>query len=229
MSIHIRSELRAEIRRLIKDTSSDTTRQRWTDAVLNNRIDWANEDVVVNTACLQSRITTDITSGTAEYTLPADFLYAQEIKYKNSDGNWNMLQQITFRQLDLSDADWEGTNGTPSHYYIRRNVIGLYPNPDTSRTAALRIDYVERPDDLAGDTSYPYNAVTSLYPFHDLVVLRVAARCKEDEGVWVESDKLLGRYYAGIKQMTAKLGERFDDLRIMNIYEKVRAGPRRTR
>lgn len=226
-----RTALRTEIRQLINDTSVDTDRQRFSDTVLNTRIDDAQERIVQLTKCIESRITTDITAGTSEYDFPAEFLIETQVLYLNSDGDWKMLRKISETELNYYYSTWRSESGTPSHYYLRRSAtkLGLYPNPDTSRTSALRIDFVRRPTALVDDTSIPFNALTRLYPFHDIICLEVAKLCSLDEKkmdpVTYFEQKLVQR----LRQLMDFVSEPIEGTRIINAYELARASVRRTR
>lgn len=76
---------------------------------------------------------------TSEYPLPPDFLYVKEARYGNKRFP---LQPTIFKNRDDSQT------GTPTHYYIRGNYIGVTPQPtDAGRT--LRLDYYYEPADFA--------------------------------------------------------------------------------
>ena len=227
-----RTELREEIRRMLRDTSTDTSRQRWTDTDLNSRINWAQLKISTLTRCLQTRTTTNITSGTSEYTFATDFLAEITVLYLDSDSDWKALQKITEKELDLYETEWRSTDGTPTHYYIRENQLGLYPNPDVSRTNALRYDYYETPDDLSADsgaTGTPFNAISELIPFHDIITIEVARKCKIDEGLFNDADKLKIEFDRRLREMKHQLGMKAEETRIINIYETARSKSRRTK
>lgn len=94
---------------------------------------------------------------TSEYPLPPDFLYVKEARF--SDKRYPLLPTIYKSRNDSQ-------TGTPSHYYIKGNFIGVTPQPtDAGRT--LRLDYYYEPADFtapiadgdADDALQPFPAV----------------------------------------------------------------------
>ncbi len=216
-----REDIRNEIRRLVNDTDTDTTRQRHTDAAINSRIDWVNEDIVAKTLCLPSRITNDLTAATAEITLPDDFLFPTDV-WRLDGSDWVPLGEMDIPTLDHQHPAWQSLSGNPSVYYIRRNKIGLVPYPSATISGGLRIDFIQRPDALGADGSFPFNGVTKLYPYHYNVVLGVTYKVLYDEAKNEQADRFFGMYNKEIKDMKKFIGERPQGTaRIRNIYEQV--------
>jgi hypothetical protein len=79
---------------------------------------------------------------TSEYPLPSDFLYVKEVRY---DDKSYPLKPTIYKSRD--DA-----TGTPSHFYIRGNWLGLTPQPLTGGKI-IRLDYYYLPIDFAADTT----------------------------------------------------------------------------
>lgn len=229
-----RSNLRKEVRMMIGDVDLNVVlgtpnNSEWDDTTLNERLDLAHEKVVDDTGCVETRFNNDITSGIAEYDLPDNFLYATQVLFLNSSNVYTKLQPITEVELDMSVVEWRDESGTPSHYYTRRQKIGLYPKPNASKTNGLRIDCIRRPDAFTGDSDIPFQSISPLYPFHRLIAELVAVWCKRDKKDYAGADKLYQDYLIGIRNMKSRLSERWEDRRIINIYEMAREGSRRTR
>ena len=223
-----RSDLRTETRRLIKDTSTDTNRQRWSDTDLNSRIKLAQEDLVSRTSCLVSRgAAINIVADTTEYDLPTGFLHAIYVAYKDIDGDYIKLEPITLEELELYNGDWENTTSSePTHYYLRlgSGKIGLYPTPTVAVTSGLRIDFVKKPTAFSNDTTEALDAASHLSPFHEYLCYYVAHLCKLDEGNLMEANIFQMKYLEGIRDTRARIAEQFETgvPRMMNIYEIAR-------
>jgi len=207
-----RGNIRSQIRYFICDTSTISTQQRWTDSILNQRINLAQYDICAKTFCLQSRAKIDTVTGTREYILPDDFytIIRAAFEISTSAGDFERLGWVSIRKLDL-DGSWEDdSNGKPLEYYIRRNRIGLVPAPSSSYSGSqtLQIDYAEIPDEMNSDTDIPFNGRKRLYPYHELIVWRVVADCMCDDRQMNMAD-----YYE--KKYMTKLGMMKNELNII--------------
>jgi hypothetical protein len=162
------SEIRTQIRLHTKDTSA--TRQRFTDAQLNTLINEAQRDVVNNTWALKSYTTFELVSGTTYYALPSDLTDITRVTWKNK-----ALPEKSKAGLDADVAGWELTGGVPSSYFqdqTQLGYIGIYPFPNSATsTGTVKVEYVQRSPDLALDSDVPFNSVTRLKSYHDLLIL----------------------------------------------------------
>jgi len=77
-----------------------------------------------------------------EYPLPDDFLYVKEIRY--DDQTYPLAPEIYKNRNTRS--------GTPSHYYIYGDKLGLTPYPTTGGKQ-IRLDYYYLPADFAADAT----------------------------------------------------------------------------
>jgi hypothetical protein len=223
-----RGEIRDEIRRLVRDT--DSTNPRWSDTVLNARIDISHEKISCLTKCIISRITDNLVSGSAEYPLPDVFLEEFNVTWLDSDGLWKVLSKKSERELDLEVANWRSlTCSTPVNYYIRRNKIGIVPYPDFSRSSSLRLDIARRPDTFTLDADIPFQGRTDLYPFHNTISYDVAIQCKIDDGTYQDASGLKALFDEGVRMIKYQNLEDSSDTRIKSVYEIGREQPRRTR
>lgn len=224
-------EIRDEVRRIIKDTDTNISRQRWSDTVLDNRINIAQGKIAAITLCLSKRVTPDIdiVAGTSEYDLDADFLSDIAVQYLDSGSEWVTLTKTTEEELSSRGINWRVTTGSaPSHYYISRGKIGLYPCPDFSRSTALRQDIYCRPDDITDDADVPFNASALLEDFHDIIVIDVARTCKISEGLKDDAELLRSERDDRIRDMKMILNMDLTNQRMINIYESARTSTRRT-
>lgn len=120
--------------------------------------------------------TTAITSGQQDYTFGVNFLNVERVELKDEDGNWRKLQPIDQADIyDQSLTDFMSGGGTPLYYDKIGASILLYPSPDFSQSASLKVWYSRPPmviqsSDISSTTTKP--GFNSLY--HDLIALWVS-------------------------------------------------------
>lgn len=224
-----KGQLITEIRRLIKDTSTDSALQRWTDAILLERLNNVQQEVCAFTGMLEDRISINVTSGTAEYAFTSTVQAVKKAYWKDDNGVYIALTKRTETELDLMESDWRDADGTPTSYYIRDNYIGLYPNPDVTRTAGLRVDIIEIPTDLSADSDVPFDSEYQFYFAHEGLAFGVARLCSLDENKWDAVNVFETKYFNVIKEIQKQISSENVDTRIPNIYEQARSVQRRTR
>lgn len=118
--------------------------------------------------------TTTITSTQADYSLATSHLQIDRVEVKNSDGTWFRLQPIDKDDYDVP-LEQVFTTGTPEFYDIVGSSVILYPTPDYTQTASLRLTFQRGPAlytsaEVSTGTKEP--GFSSLY--HDLIPLWVA-------------------------------------------------------
>jgi hypothetical protein len=198
------SDIRNQVRIFLKDTSSDTDRQRWSDTQINNAINIAQNNVNCLTWCTHSSYSISVTTGTREYDLGSDVYGVERVTLDDK-----IIPMLSIKKLDKGDEDWEGstTDGTPTNYYIRQNltssetnyVIGFDPLPDDDFTA--KIFYITIPDDMSADSDEPFNDYARLVPYHHLVVLYTVYWLQFADGNLNEATLAWKQYQAEIAHM----------------------------
>jgi hypothetical protein len=178
------------IRVLLRDDNSDTTKRRWSDAQLLDRINLIQQAMVRTTLCLQDQYKIETSSTTREYRLPADCLKVYRVSYDVSTsttakGNYYKLPWTSVAGLDSSLSTWEdNAAGKPQEYYERENYIGINPIPNANYYGPdkLKIDYVVNPSSLTASSDIPFNDDYSLYPFHEGIIYGVVSLCLWSQG-----------------------------------------------
>lgn len=228
-----REDIRDEVRRLVRDTSSTTTKQRWSNTVINDRLNEVHKEICARALIYRVRATAvNIVSGTAEYDMPTDFIKEEAIYFLNSSSEWRPLVKKTEKELDMYDKNWRDTSGDPStHYYLRIDKIGLYPNPSVTRNSALRVDYIRVPASFTQDTDVPFGSLAEYYPYHRLVAVETARRCMSDRGQdFINEIATFGvEYEKGLRELIALNNSKNEQTRITNSYERARKCSRRIR
>ena len=91
---------------------------------------------------------TSATSGTAEYSLPSDFIRMDLVRF-----NLQPLKQTSKKDIQMTQQT--SASGTPAAYYINGTVYGLHPTPTAGET--INLDYFKRLPTIttSQDSSFP--------------------------------------------------------------------------
>lgn len=126
----------------------------YVDDQLNQWIADGIDEIALRVEPLVVSATMDVVADTGEYLLPTNLISIKFALFEQPNGDWGQLRETQYSRLFEANPNWETeTTTTPSMWYWRQDVIGLYPIPDTSNTDALRIVYTCRPPEPAGDSS----------------------------------------------------------------------------
>lgn len=195
------SNIRTEIRRNVDDT--DSSRQRYTDAVILDYINEAQKEIV-NTTWLSEEVTSYILSPlTTFYVLPTDAINVNRIDFDDKNRNSITLERVTLAGLERN-PNWRKDTGQPIQYYVDESsttnelIITYIPIPTVSSTGTVRIRYYSQVTDLASDSEVPFNGKRHLYPYHFSVVYHVTMRLKAREKKLNESLLYQGYYKKSI-------------------------------
>jgi hypothetical protein len=120
--------------------------------------------------------TTALVSGQQDYAMAVTHIEIERVELKDEEGNWRKLTPIDQADVyDQSITDFMGTNGTPMYYDKVGSSIFLYPTPDYSQSASLKVFFTRPPvsvlsSDISSTSTSPgFNAL-----YHDLVAYWVA-------------------------------------------------------
>lgn len=135
---------------------------------VDGRFQWIDDNLTGPPATAQT-----ITSGTQNYAISVTYLAIHKVEMKYSDGKWYVLTPIAMEDFPNDDLDqYFGSSGIPSHYLKVGDEIYLYPNPNFTQAASLKIYYDIGPSlftsaEVTTGTKVP--GFNSLY--HDLIPL----------------------------------------------------------
>lgn len=126
--------------------------------------------------------TAALVSGQQDYSLATTHQTIDRIEVKPPSGQWTRLkpidQQLLKRDRNVALSDYQTGGGTPNEYDILGSSVFLYPAPNYSQSASLKIYFTRAPltfsyvtgllSDGTGSTSSSpgFNSL-----FHDLVPL----------------------------------------------------------
>ena len=119
----------ADILVRVRDTLSDPTGSRWSDARLLRLIDEAQIDIAVKNNLLRTKVTQIVAKDKVVYSLPADAVRMTRAVF--ADGS--RLPIKSHDDMDLKDPVWEVTTGSTVQYLVFDKLnpgeFKLYPIP----------------------------------------------------------------------------------------------------
>lgn len=120
--------------------------------------------------------TTALVASQQDYSLATTHLTIDRVEVKDSAGNWHRLtpidQQLLKGDRTTALAEYRETTGLPEEYDLIGNSVFLYPAPNYSQAASLKLYFTRPPSafDTADTTKTPgFNSL-----FHDLIPLWVS-------------------------------------------------------
>lgn len=135
----------------VRRTFGDEAGVQITDADLLRWINDAQLQISIdNESLLEATGTTDIESGVAEYALPDNMNILRSLAYKGF-----RLKVLSFQEfneyIDGFDAP-DATNpygiGVPQVFMVYANTITLFPTPNETTAAGLKVYYSKHPDSI---------------------------------------------------------------------------------
>jgi hypothetical protein len=118
--------------------------------------------------------TTALVNGQKDYTLYTDHIAIERVEMLNPDGvTWRLLKPIDMHEIERQSLEsYKGVPGTPVEYDKVGETIFLYPTPNYSQAASLKLYFQRAPilftgADVTAGTKIP--GFNSLY--HDLIPL----------------------------------------------------------
>lgn len=165
------SDLVGRARTLLKDSSSSSSRQQFTDT---QYLQWASDgqrEANAQNWLLQSSYTFTLISGTTEYAMPSDFMFPNRVWYSVPGQPITKLPASSMNDLDARSPGWQSVSGIPISYYIDMSTstiyLGFYPAPVSPSTGPVTVYYVQNTTDLtsSNQTALPFNQWVALQPY----------------------------------------------------------------
>jgi len=123
--------------------------------------------------------TTTITSGQQDYSLATSHLTIDRVEVKDSGGTWHLLTPIDrsdISQEPLAQGETTRTgaylssNGIPQEYDTVGNSIFLYPTPNFTQSASIKVYFTRGPDKFtSGQVTTGTKEPGFPSPWHDLL------------------------------------------------------------
>lgn len=201
------STIRTEIRIRIKD--SDSTRQRYTDAQLNNIINQTQRDVVNVSWIIKKSTAISLVTNTTYYAIPTDLIAIHRLMFRNYN-----LPETTLQELDSKSefGKWPEQAGIPTAYFqdpARPSSIGISPWPNNlSSTGTINMIYYSQGTDLSSDSDVPFNSDTRYYPYHDLLIYEPCYKIMLIEGENDKAGEYKSYYESRLQILLAAIGNK---------------------
>lgn len=111
--------------------------------------------------------TTTLTSGQRDYSLDDDMVEIQRVEIKDTSGNWSEIKPIDLNEITGAVDEYFSTNGQPLHYDKQGRTLLLYPAPNYTQAASLKV-YFKRPASIFSTTDTTKSAGFDEM-FHDYI------------------------------------------------------------
>lgn len=208
------AEAETEVRRLVKDTATSASLQRYSDTVLDTFLNQAQREVVTQTWCLQKTTTLTLAAGSTWYSLPSDLINVKTARFRDSTGRVRALDQKSYQAIFQTNPDWERQPGPPFSYLLRYSTaagsyyeVAFIPIPTISSTGTAVMEYYKQATDLTADSDVLLDGFKILIPYHETVIYPVVAKILLLEGDTASATLYLQLYQDAVKNMNSRLGE----------------------
>lgn len=176
------SDLYAEIGRLLNDPNND----RWSQAILLDRINLAQTAVLAYSNSVKTKETLTPVAGTPDISLDSDVMDIIRVHIMNSSGEWKKLDGILRDQLDFQDPNWRNRDNDEPVAYTwdgTNQVLTLVPAPSSewAQTNGLQVWEIQKPADLTSPNDVPFASNNAMIPYHMAIVYWVVAQCWMDD------------------------------------------------
>jgi hypothetical protein len=181
------SQLETQTRVLLRDTSADTSFQRFTTAEIDAFLNEAQRQMQNDSWLYQGNLSMNLISGQQEYALPSDFISIIRVTISSA-----AITQVSEQGLDGgggntgyggTNVNWTVATSTPTEFYLDEYVssapvnIGFYPVPNVTSVGSVFIQYVRQVPNLVNETDVPFANNAELLPYHDALADFAAAKC----------------------------------------------------
>ncbi len=209
------SDMRTEVRRSVRDTSSITNLRRYSDTVLTTFINEGQRVISYRTGIVTDSSPVVLSSGVNFVAVPTNFINAFRVTWSTATNSTCCeinLPELDLRQLDEDNGntDWtSSTASTPSNYYmIYSQTARVFVHPIPQTNGYVKMYFYALPADLSSDSDIPFDSSLRLYIYHDLIAYYVIARILTIEGIAEEAAYYTQLYEMGIAEINQKFGRK---------------------
>ena len=148
--------------------------------------------------------TTALVANQQDYTFATSHLEISRVELKDTSGNWRLLTPIDQHDIKTSLTDYMKTAGQPVRYDKIGASILLYPKPDYSQAASLKVWFTRPPIYFAVSDTTKAPGFNTLY--HDLVPL------------WISYDYAMANALPNANQLMVEIVRKEEEL--LSGYDK---------
>jgi hypothetical protein len=188
------------VRRNVRDTSSTTTLQRYSDSLITDFLNEGQRDFAAETFLIERSTAIATTASIAYYALPTNFLSVAQA-YNLVSTTTVDLERVTRAFVYEQNPDWATITGSPTQYWIRndetqsiQSQIALYPVPTGASTGTLTVHYYARPTDLSAASDVPFDNMQHLDSYNHALIFYATGRLKLAEGKGDEAEAYMNLY-----------------------------------
>jgi len=146
-----------------------------------------------------------IANASASYLIPTTALRVRQVEIKDGQGDWQVLNPITYDEIGISPEEYLTGGGLPVRYLLDGNEIRLFPAPktgDVTMTSGLAVRLSRAPTEFATSAT----TATPGFPasFHRILAYDAAIDFEQEprkrEFLLLQRDRLekgLTRFYQG--------------------------------
>lgn len=116
--------------------------------------------------------TTALVANQKDYALATSHLEITRVEIKDTNGDWTVLQPFDQKDTAQALAEFMDTPGTPKFYDKLGNSVFLYPSPDYSQAASLKVYFTRGMSYFIVSDTTKEPGFSSLY--HDLIPLWIS-------------------------------------------------------
>lgn len=145
--------LRTRVRRYTGDVSSDTTKQRWSNSIIDDAINDSLDEFAAQTLLKIDTATDTSVAGDVEYTFPTD-----AYKLTRIEMNGKTIYPTSMSELDMWKRNWrDDTTGEPKWWYhTSARSWKFYPPCDSgNESQTITYYYYDIPMALTTTTDSP--------------------------------------------------------------------------
>lgn len=168
-----------------------------TDADIIRWINDAQRDISMKHNLLQTKASSNVVGGQADYSVPADLLNLFGVRY-----NGQRLVEYSLQEIDL---DGLGSNpaetGTPASYSFFANVLTLYPTPVSDLVSGLTIFYTKQPTVITTAA----DPLTLPESYHNAIVSFVLTSAYEMDENWQAAQFKSAEFNGDMSELKGKL------------------------
>lgn len=198
----------------LKDTSSDTARQRRIDSVFANKLNIAQKLFCRFTKALRGESTLTLTEDDDEADVPSDFICFDPEDVVGEEGgiilNNVSMDYRTTGWLDKHESGWRGADSaTPNNWHLKDLATIRFNCPLSATAAAYTaiIRYIRGVTALSTDDTSAelLEGIDALVDYHYTILYWVLARCKGEDGDGTGHDKFFAMWKSGLEEAKGDL------------------------
>jgi hypothetical protein len=149
--------------------------------------------------------TTALVANQPDYNIASSaFVELQRLELKNESGNWVLLKPIDYNDIQgMAMTEWQKTNGDSLYYDKIGNSVILYPTPNYSQAASLKVYYQRIPSYFVttDTTKAPgfiplFHRLLSYWSAYDYALLNLPNRSAMLEKEATKMEQALVEHYA---------------------------------